>query len=72
MNPSKHKMTVLSQIFKLIPHNLIPKLARVHGVDKQARNFSPTSHVLSLMFGQLSHALGLNDICDTLRNPSGQ
>ncbi|MFA7186397.1 MAG: hypothetical protein WC082_15960 [Victivallales bacterium] len=41
MNPSKHKMTVLSQIFKLIPRNLIPKPARVHGVDKQARSFSP-------------------------------
>ena len=26
MKPSKHKMTVLSQIFKLIPRNLIPKL----------------------------------------------
>ena len=71
MNPSKHKMTVLSQIFKLIPRNLIPKLAREYGVDKQARSFSPTSHVLSLMFGQLSHALGLNDICDTLRNHGG-
>ena len=41
MNPSKHKMTVLSQIFKLIPRNLIPKLTREYGVDKQARSFSP-------------------------------
>ena len=71
MNPSKHKMSVLSQIFKLIPGNLIPKLAAEHGVDKQSRSFSPTSHVASLLFGQLSHALGLNDICDTLRNHSG-
>lgn len=71
MNPSKHKMTVLAQIFKLIPRNLIPKLAHAHGVDKRARSFSPTSHVLALMFGQLTHAIGLNDICDTLRNHSG-
>ena len=71
MNPSKHKMTVLAQIFKLIPRNLIPKLAKEHGVDKRSRTFSPVSHVLALMFGQLSHALGLNDICDTLRNHSG-
>ena len=68
MNPLKHKMIVLSQIFKLIPGNLIPKLARKHGVDKQARTFTPTSHILALVFGQLSHALGLNDICDALRN----
>ena len=71
MNPSKHKMTVLEQIFKLIPRNLIPKLAREHGVDKRSRAFSPVSHVLALMFGQLSHAIGLNDICDTLRNHKG-
>ena len=71
MNPSKHKMTVLAQIFKLIPRNLIPKLAKEHGVDKRSRTFSPVSHVLALMFGQLSHALGLNDICDTLRNHGG-
>jgi hypothetical protein len=71
MNPSKHKMTVLSQIFKLIPRNLIPKLAHEHGVDKHARTFSPGSHVLSLLFGQLSHAISLNDVCDTLQNHSG-
>ena len=53
MNPSKHKMSVLAQIFKLIPRNLIQKLANEHGVDKQSRSFSPVSHVLALMFGQL-------------------
>ena len=71
MKPSKHKMTVLSQIFKLIPRNLIPKLANEFGIDRQSRVFSPTSHVLALVFGQLTHALGLNDICDTLRNHCG-
>lgn len=64
-------MTVLAQIFKLIPRNLIPKLANEHGVDKQSRSFSPVSHVVALIFGQLSHAIGLNDICDTLRNHIG-
>jgi len=71
MNPSKHNMSVLTQIFKLIPRNLIPKLAHKQGVDKQSRSFSPTSHVLALVFGQLSHAFGLNDICDALRNHKG-
>ena len=71
MKPSKHKMIVLSQIFKLIPRNLIPKLANEFGIDRQSRVFSPTSHVLALVFGQLTHALGLNDICDTLRNHCG-
>jgi Domain of unknown function (DUF4372) len=49
MNPLKHKMSVLKQIFKLIPRNLIPKLAHKHGVDKQSRTFSPGSHVLALL-----------------------
>lgn len=71
MNPSKSRVTVLCQIAKLIPRNLIPKLANEYGVNKKARTFSPTSHVTALMFSQLSHAIGLNDVCDTLKNHSG-
>ena len=71
MNPSKHSLTVLDQIFKLIPRNLIPRLANEYGVSKRSRRFTPTSHVLALMFAQLSHAISLNDICDCLRNRSG-
>lgn len=71
MNPSKHSLTVLAQLFKLIPRNLIPKLANEYGVSKKSRQFSPTSHVLALMFGQLSHAISLNDICDCLRYHGG-
>jgi len=71
MNPSKHSLTVLAQLFKLIPRNLIPRLANEHGVSRKSRRFSPTSHVLALMFGQLSHAISLNDVCDCLRYHSG-
>jgi len=46
---------------------LVPKLARKFGVDEQARTFSPFSHVVALLYAQLSHALSLNDICDGLR-----
>jgi hypothetical protein len=71
MNPSKHSLTVLAQLFKLIPRNLIPKLANEYGVTKKSRSFNPTSHVLALMQGQLSHSISLNDTCDCLRNHSG-
>ena len=71
MNPSKHSITVLGQLFKLIPRNLIPRLANEYGVSKRSRRFSPTSHVLALMFGQLSHAISLNDICDCLGHHNG-
>jgi len=71
MNPSKRKVTVLKQICNLIPRNLVQKLAKEHGVDKQSRKFSPWSHIVSLFFTQVSHALSLNDVCDTLSNHTG-
>lgn len=71
MNPSKHNLTVLAQICKLIPGHMVQKIAIRHGVEEQARTFSPWSHVVSLLFTQTSHALGLNDVCDTLRNHKG-
>ena len=45
----------------------MPQLARAHGVDAQARTFTPWSHVVALLYAQLTHALSLNDICDSLR-----
>lgn len=71
MNPLRSQFTVIKQFFQLVPRNLIPKLARKHGVDKKARTFSPTSHVVALMYAQLAHSISLNDICDALRNHSG-
>lgn len=71
MKPTKHKFTVLKQICELIPRNLVHTLAKKHGVDKKSRTFKPWSHVVALVFTQLSHALSLNDVSDTLRNHSG-
>ena len=71
MDPLKSTVTVIKQFFQFIPRNLIPKLAKKHGVDKKARTFSPTSHMTSLMYSQLAHSISLNDTCDALRNHSG-
>lgn len=65
--PSRVQTTILRQLIELIPAYLVPKLAREHGVDKQARTFSPWSHVVALLYAQLSHALSINDVCDGLR-----
>lgn len=65
--PSRPHLTILRQLVELIPTHLVPKLARDHGVDKKARTFSPWSHVVALLYAQLSHALSLNDVCDSLR-----
>ena len=71
MKPAKHKFTLLKQVVEIIPSYLVPKLANKHGVDKKSRTFSPWSHVVSMIFSHLSHALSLNDVCDTLRHHDG-
>ncbi len=58
----------MHQLCNIIPSHLTQKLARKHGVDKKSRTFTPWSHVVSLLFAQLTHAIGLNDVCDSLRH----
>lgn len=62
--PTRSQHTVFRQLCNLIPEHMIPVLARAYELD--TRGFSATSHVLSLIYGQVSHALSLNDICDAL------
>jgi hypothetical protein len=67
----KSKLSVLRQVCDLIPSHLVGKLARKHGVDKKARKITPWSHVVSMVFAQISGAISLNDVCDNLRNHGG-
>jgi len=66
-----HKFEVLRQICNLIPPFLVSKLAKDTGVDKKARTFTPWSHVVTMLYAQLTHAIGLNDVCDALKLFSG-
>ena len=69
--PTRSSFTLLRQLCNLIPTHLVSQLARDTGVAEKSRTFSPWSHVVSLLFAQLTHALGLNDVCDALRLHSG-
>jgi hypothetical protein len=69
--PTVSKFSVLRQICNLIPEHKVPSLARELGVEDQSRTFSPWSHVVSLLYAQLTHSLGLNDVCDGLALHSG-
>lgn len=69
MSSQEHNMVVLGQIVKHIPAKLIEKLKDKHKI--QTRSFSETSHVVAMIFAQLTHALSLNDICDCLRFHKG-
>ncbi len=65
--PARANVVALKQILNLIPRGLINRHARETGVDAQARTFSVLSHLSAMLFAQLSHAMGLNDVCDWLR-----
>jgi hypothetical protein len=69
--PTRSKLTVLRQLCNLIPSHLVSQLARQTGADQLARTFSNWSHVVALLYAQLVHAIGLNDVCDGLRLHSG-
>jgi len=69
--PTRSSFTLLRQLCNLIPNHLVPQLAREHAVEEKSRAFRPWSHVVSLIYAQLTHALGLNDVCDALRLHAG-
>src|SRR5690606_27856256 len=49
------------------PEHEVSKIARQTGAREKSRTFSPWSHVVSLLHGQLTHSFGLNDLCDSLQ-----
>jgi len=69
--PTRSKLSVFRQLCNLIPTHLVSHLARTTGVEEKSRSFKPWSHVVSLLFAQFTHAVGLNDVCDALRLHSG-
>jgi hypothetical protein len=69
--PTAFKYSILRQLCNLIPPHLVPKLARQTGVVAHERTFSSWSQTVALMFAHLTHAIGLNDVCDALRMNRG-
>jgi len=67
LHPARSNMIVLRQLFKLIPRSFINEAGLSTGAQFKSRTFSVLSHVAAMCFAQLSHAIGLNDVCDTLR-----
>jgi hypothetical protein len=65
--PTRSNVIVLKQMLNLIPRGMINRHALETGVEAKARTFSVLSHLSAMLFAQLSHAIGLNDVCDWLR-----
>ena len=70
--PARGKFNILRQVCNQIPTHLVSKLARDTGVEGKSRGISPWSHVVSLLYAQLTHSIGLNDVCDALQIHSGE
>src|SRR6184192_2936270 len=69
--PTASKLTIVRQLCNYIPIHLVPKLARETGVDEKARTFDEWSHIVTLCYAQVTHSIGLNDVCDALELNSG-
>jgi len=69
--PARSQFNILRQICNYIPAHTVSKIARETGVEEQARTFQPWSHVVALLAAQLTHSIGLNDVCDSLQLQSG-
>ena len=69
--PTRSTLSIFRQLCNLIPTHLVSQLARETGAEERSRSFKPWSHVVSLLFAQFTHAIGLNDVCDSLRMHSG-
>src|SRR5216683_2344712 len=71
IKPTRSNFNIARQICNYIPQHEVSKIARETGADDLARTFSPWSHVVSLTVAQLTHSIGLNDLCDSLQLHSG-
>ncbi len=67
LNPTRHPYTIIKQVCNLIPGHMVSNLAKEHGIEEPCRTFDEWSHVVTLCTAQLTHALGLNDVCDNLQ-----
>ena len=71
INPTRSQFNILRQICNFIPVQEVSKIARTTGAEDKSRSFKPWSHVVSLIYAQLTHSIGLNDLCDSLQLHSG-
>jgi hypothetical protein len=69
--PARSEFTALRQLCNLIPARLVNDLVDETATAPKARTYSYWSQVVALIYAQLTHAVGLNDVCDSLRLHSG-
>ena len=63
------KYTMFKQVCNIIPPHLVNRVEKGYRVDEKRRMFLPWSHVVALIYAHLTHAIGLNDVCDACGGP---
>src|SRR5213596_1391577 len=71
IKPTRCNFNILRQICNYIPRHEVSQVARATGAEDKSRSFEPWSHVVCLSYAQLTHSIGLNDLCDSLQLHSG-
>ena len=62
---TRSKFPIFRQLCEIIPPYVVGKFATECGIA--SRSITPWNHVVSLLYAQLTHAIGLNDVCDSLK-----
>jgi len=56
--------SIFRQLCEVIPPYQVAKLANKYEI--RSRSITPWNHVVSMIYAQFTHAIGLNDVCDAL------
>lgn len=67
----KTKVTLLSQLLQLVDRDLVNKLISKHKTNKHSKGIGSWSHLVSMIFLQLSGCSSLRDVCNGLRSTTG-
>ena len=65
------KLSIFSQLLRLIDRNTFSKLVEKHGSDKHSKGINTWTHFVSMLFMQLASANSLRDITNGLRSATG-
>lgn len=68
---SRIKVSLFSQVLKLVDRQIFDKLVSLYGVDKYNKGINTWTHFVSMLFMQLARADSLRDISTGLRSATG-
>jgi len=71
-NIMRHQNSVLHGLLKHVSWGVFDRLVAEHGSDAKARSLTSKSHLIAMLYGQLSGALRLREIETGLKSHAGQ